>query len=265
MDELAICAIFRNEAPYIHEWLCFHAEIGVDRFYLYNNNSTDDTLAEIARFPEKQRIVVTDWPEVPGQISAYRDMMARNGNAALWCAFIDCDEFLVPRAGVAVKDVLYEYWPLCDALYVHWLMFGSSGQLARTPGLVTERFLRRGRFEFGPNMFGKTIIKLARAVEPLGPHVMVPQGRLINEMNLDLDREGKHPALRPSHRLLALHHYFTKSVEEWRTRRALGKADVEPHARHFRRPDEDFVHHDVNDVEDDMARIMMARARRRFS
>lgn len=264
MDELAICAIVKNEAPYIYEWLSFHRHVGIDRFFLFNNNSTDDTLAEIDRWPDRKRVVVIDWPHVPGQIAAYRYMLERYRDAALWCAFIDCDEFLCPRIEVSVKDLLYEFWPLCDAVYVHWLMFGSSGQLTHSPGLVTERFLRRGRSTFGPNMFGKTIVKLARAVAPHGPHVIVPQGRLVNEMNIDLEWHNANPGLPPSHRLLALNHYFTKSHEEWRMRRSLGKADIDPRHPEFRRREEELFHHDVNDVEDRTAVAIMAAARHRF-
>src|SRR5947209_4668609 len=38
---LAICAIFKDEAPYLAEWVTFHRLMGVDRFYLYDNRSTD--------------------------------------------------------------------------------------------------------------------------------------------------------------------------------------------------------------------------------
>ena len=34
---VAICAIFKNEEPYIKEWIEFHKIVGVDHFYLYNN------------------------------------------------------------------------------------------------------------------------------------------------------------------------------------------------------------------------------------
>ena len=39
---LAICAIFREEAPFLAEWIDFHRKVGVSHFYLYNNFSTDD-------------------------------------------------------------------------------------------------------------------------------------------------------------------------------------------------------------------------------
>src|SRR6185312_2800453 len=34
---LAACAIYRDEAEYLAEWLEFHRLVGFERFYLYNN------------------------------------------------------------------------------------------------------------------------------------------------------------------------------------------------------------------------------------
>jgi hypothetical protein len=39
---LSICAIFKDEAPYLQEWIEFHRLLGVEKFYLYNNNSRDN-------------------------------------------------------------------------------------------------------------------------------------------------------------------------------------------------------------------------------
>ncbi|MFM6204524.1 glycosyltransferase family 92 protein, partial [Planktothrix sp.] len=41
--KLSVCAIIKDEASYLIEWLEFHKLVGVERFYLYNNNSTDHT------------------------------------------------------------------------------------------------------------------------------------------------------------------------------------------------------------------------------
>lgn len=261
MADLAACAIVKNEGAYIYEWLSFHHVVGVERFFIYDNNSTDDTRAEIARWPLRDRVTVIDWPHVPGQLAAYHHMLAHHRDAATWCAFIDCDEFLCPRGPISVRDFLYEMSPLCDTLYVHWLMFGSSGQVARTPGPVTERFLRRGHADFGPNLIGKSITRLATGAVPSSPHVVRGPGRFVNEMNVALDTAATAPGLRPSHRFIALNHYFTKSLEEWRQRRALGMAD---HGPAFIRPEREFRHHDVNDVLDVTAANIMQQARRLF-
>lgn len=36
---LSICAIFKDEAPYLPEWIEFHRSVGVERFFLYDNSA----------------------------------------------------------------------------------------------------------------------------------------------------------------------------------------------------------------------------------
>ena len=39
---LAACTIYRDDAAYLAEWIEFHRLMGVERFFLYDNGSTDD-------------------------------------------------------------------------------------------------------------------------------------------------------------------------------------------------------------------------------
>ncbi|GAA5863552.1 hypothetical protein JCM8547_007283 [Rhodosporidiobolus lusitaniae] len=41
---IAICASIHNEGRFLTEWLLYNRAVGVDRFYLYDTGSTDDTL-----------------------------------------------------------------------------------------------------------------------------------------------------------------------------------------------------------------------------
>ena len=36
MTYLSICAVYRDEGPYLREWIEFHRLVGVERFYLYD-------------------------------------------------------------------------------------------------------------------------------------------------------------------------------------------------------------------------------------
>ena len=40
---LSIAAIMKNEKPYLKEWLEYHQLIGVEHFYLCDNDSNDGT------------------------------------------------------------------------------------------------------------------------------------------------------------------------------------------------------------------------------
>lgn len=41
---LSICAIMKDEGPYLVEWLEFHKLVGVEKFYLYDNSSNDNSM-----------------------------------------------------------------------------------------------------------------------------------------------------------------------------------------------------------------------------
>ncbi len=91
---LAVCAIFLDEAPYLAEWVSFHRIQGVERFYLYDNRSSDDWRSELRPEIEAGIVEVQHWPFVPGMLSAYEDCLRRHRDDARWIAFLDIDEFL---------------------------------------------------------------------------------------------------------------------------------------------------------------------------
>ena len=40
--DLAIFAVMKNEAPYVKEWLDYHLAAGVEHFYIFDNESSDN-------------------------------------------------------------------------------------------------------------------------------------------------------------------------------------------------------------------------------
>jgi hypothetical protein len=256
---LSICAIAKNEGNYIREWLSFHHAVGVERFFIYDNNSTDHMLEEIRNSPYAEDITVIPWPMIPGQLAAYHHMIANFREEAEWCAFIDCDEFLCPRTENSIPHILSSVPHGTNALYVYWLIFGSSGQIETDPAPVTQRFLRRAHDDFGPNNVGKSVVRLSAATRPNNPHVIQVVGRMITENGRELDQNGTGIFPPSTHNTIALNHYFTKSLAEWRSRRSQGKADKIQSDSDFIRDDREFALHDGNAVEDLTASNIMSQ------
>lgn len=125
---LVICAIFKNEVPYMREWIEYHLLVGVEHFYLYNNNSTDGYLDVLQPYVEKGVVTLTEWPETPGQITAYKHWYENFRWETTWCSFLDLDEFFVPYKHTDLKDWLkrFKNYPL---VLVYWKMFGTSGRM----------------------------------------------------------------------------------------------------------------------------------------
>lgn len=170
--QLAICAIFQNEAPYLPECIEFHRLVGLEHFFAYDNAS-DDHAAEVLE-PWRRAGLLTHipWPysfEEFAQSRAYNDCLQRFGADCRWLALIDIDEFLFAPGDTDLPTVLSEYEDF-PAVVVHWQVYGSSGHCSTPPGLVTENFLHRAPTQWVRNRRAKTILNPARTVRVLNPH-----------------------------------------------------------------------------------------------
>ena len=107
-----ICAIFKNEARYLREWIEFHLIQGFDHFYLYNNGSDDEYADVLQPYLSEGVVSLKDWdhPLLQGyshQIEAYRDCL-RSAHTR-WVAFIDVDEFLYAGNCDRFVDAMKQY------------------------------------------------------------------------------------------------------------------------------------------------------------
>ena len=118
MDKIAICAIFKDEAPYLLEWIAFHRMVGVDLFVLYDNGSTDGGTDLVRRSSFAHNVTIIEWNDQPRQISAYRHFHANYAKDFTWAAFIDLDEFITPVTGSSIRYILVRkvYEPYADIL-----------------------------------------------------------------------------------------------------------------------------------------------------
>lgn len=134
--DISACMIFRDEAPYLKEWIEFHRLVGIEHFYLYNNLSQDN-YKEVLRPYIKAGVVeliewnrescnVSDWDVI--QIAAYNHGFNRAKNETKWLAIIDSDEFLFPTHENNLSEFLkhYEKRKRFGGLLVNWVTFGTS-------------------------------------------------------------------------------------------------------------------------------------------
>ena len=122
---IVFCTIFKNEARFFKEWISYHNMIGVDHFYLYNNNSTDNYKEVLQPFVDKGIVTIIDWPQIPGQFTAYKHWYDNYRRDCNWCSFLDLDEFICPKYDYNIKSWLKKFskYPV---IKIDWLMFGTS-------------------------------------------------------------------------------------------------------------------------------------------
>ena len=139
--KISICGIFKNEAPYLKEWIEYHELIGVEHFYLYNNNSEDNFLEVLQPYIDRGLVTLTEWPYNHAQMEAYKHFYDTYRNETQWISFLDIDEFVCPRYKTSLMEWIHtkERYPV---LFINWRMFGTSGQTQHdSDRLVIEQYI----------------------------------------------------------------------------------------------------------------------------
>lgn len=164
--EFAIGSMFRNEAPYLKEWVEYHKMIGVDHFFLYNDKSTDNWEEVLAPYIEEGLIEVFYWPSKNKydhpiiQVNAFRNSIQRSHESHTpWVAFIDIDEFLLPMKEKTIVDCMNKHFSEASAVYVNWRCFGAGKDVIPSGDPLIFELTACSLKNHPKNCVGKTIIR----------------------------------------------------------------------------------------------------------
>lgn len=234
--------IAKNEGQYFKEWLDWHISKGVEKFYVYDNESTDQTREILQPYIEKG---IVDYKWFPGyrmQLAAYDHCLKHHRYESRWLAAIDMDEFIVPLKHQTIPQYLKEL-EQAPVVEINWLCYGSSHQKTKQPGGVMERFTRHSLPDHHFNRHIKSIFDPRRVYGMIGCHEVAR----INGKPLDADgNEVKIPWRRrdPVVDTIRINHYAVKSYEEFIEKQGRGRASGP--ARDV--PDQYFRLFDLNDL-----------------
>ncbi|NGX38742.1 MAG: hypothetical protein KR126chlam1_00052 [Chlamydiae bacterium] len=121
---LSACALFKDEAPYLREWLEYHKMLGVDHFYLYNNDSTDNYYEVLRPYIEEGVVTLVNWPTRAGKktdeepflyaltthVPAYENCSKwLSKDETKWLTFLSVDEYLLPLYASSLTALLEKY------------------------------------------------------------------------------------------------------------------------------------------------------------
>ena len=227
-SELAVCAIFKNE-PDIVEWINYHKIIGVQKFYLYDNESDADMCEILKPFIDSGLVVYHKIVGSVQQIPAYLDAVCRYRDKVKWIAFIDLDEYIVPIEKYSLTDFLKDYEKEVG-VGINWVMFDSNGYKNRPDKLVIEAYLRRGTVA---HSLIKSISKAAEISYISNPHFCFYKNSKL-AVNENFEKIGSQKTFfevknafvnPPSTVKIQVNHYQTKSEEDYLKKCATGFAD----------------------------------------
>jgi len=238
---LAICAIVKNEGRYFAEWIEYHQKMGTEKFYIYDNESDDNTREILKPFVENGLVEYVWFPGKHMQQPAYEDCLTRHRADARWIAFIDLDEFIVPMRHKSILEYLKDFENF-SAVEINWLCFGSGGAKTRMPGTVMERFRAHSWPEFILNRHVKSIVNPRCVATFVGAHEAARISGKTADSNGNIVRKNfmdRPPVLDK----IRINHYAIKSYEEFLEKRGRGRARRGP-----LRSDEFFNKYDRNEI-----------------
>lgn len=218
---LAICAIAKNEGSYFKEWIEWHAALGVEKFYVYDNESTDDTILVLKPFIDSGLVEYRIIAGRKVQTLAYDDCLVRHRYDVRWIAFIDLDEFIVPLTHTTIPQFLMDFHKFAS-IEINWQCFGSGGAKTRKPGLVMDRFMKHSLPDCPLNRHVKSIVNPRMALNFISSHhptllcrrATDTNGRSIKSYFFD-----RNPLLDK----IRINHYAVKSYEEFLQKKSRGR------------------------------------------
>jgi len=220
---LSAVVILKNEALYIEEWLEYHLLQGIQKFYIYDNESTDNLTQILQPYIEAGIIEYKYFPYKGKQVLAYNDILEKAKKETYWLATIDVDEFIVPIENKPIPEFLKDYEQYAG-VKINWLNYGSSGEMHWRKELVIERFKRHAKRDDIICCVVKTICN-PRAVFKMDVHEpFYYQFAVI--VNSDKNSLRRHYLdIEPVYDKIRINHYFTKSYDECLLKVEKGRVD----------------------------------------
>ena len=156
---LVFASNFKQENCYLQEWIEYHLIVGVDHFYLYDQDGSDEARELLAPY-EKEKLVTRHlWTHLDGtkydgptrfyQVNKNHLAFAHSArtyrDCAQWMMKIDIDEFLYPPPG---QDHLSAYLDSINrekikGIRIPRFNFGHNGHEKQPSGLVMEAYIKR--------------------------------------------------------------------------------------------------------------------------
>lgn len=260
---LSICSIFKNEHPFILEWLAYHRCLGIEHFYIADNSSTDGSKNLLIALSEIGIVKHFDYPSEDGiapQIGAYNTLLSKAETE--WLTFIDADEFLTPAN---YEENLNELNILLNdervsAIALNWAVYGSSYSIIPENALVIERLNKRANKEHSVNLHYKSIIRKKDTISAgKNPHHFILRNnkKYVKTTGYE-ESESNGLSKQVDWDKLRVNHYVIKSKAEFITKKAVrGRATTLE--KDLNRTINFFRSHDLNQIEENIPRWFINR------
>jgi hypothetical protein len=247
---ITFCAYVRNRAKLTLEWILWHRLLGVSRFIVFDDGSTDGLREALQPVVTLGFVTIVDAPSPP---YAFKGQPVKGGILAAYGA---CDEMVVQATGLGADSAYVGYIDsdefliferdVCLPKYVAGLIRGAKGRQAvgvafpwmevghngeHMDTSITQ--LARTEFAVGEHDPIGRVKCIVRAGAPMFMEtahapMLVPGNVIILPDGSTLNGPGWHSGVgkgSPAERKAHLAHYHTRSLASWLTRFLDGFAD----------------------------------------
>lgn len=220
---VAICCIVKDE-HYLPEWIDYHLKISVQQFFIYDNGSATPVDVTLKSYIENGFVTVEHIAGEVQQMIAYAKCLKKHGPSCKWIAFIDADEFIVPKTFTGnLGEFLVPFEPFAG-LGINWLMFGSNGHKEKpTPPQLESYTLRTPKTD-PVNTHIKSIVQ-PRFIKPevRSPHYFrYKRGKYSVNENFERFKGAFSPH---STNKIQLNHYWLRSESDFKEKLLRGRGD----------------------------------------
>lgn len=238
-SKVAVVAMVRDEKPFLDEWLVYHRFLGVDHFFVYDDEP-DLSMAEFLK-PHCQHVTVVPWFErhrhLPGrnkQTKAYTHALSNGLGSFEWVAYIDVDEFLLFKRHSSIQEFLSSLDRSVSSVSLNWMLFGHNGFHDDPAGLVTSALTRR---MFLPACQCKSISRCGDIARVESAHrVVLRRGRRVGATGGEFLERQVAPGTVD---VACVNHYQCRSFARWMSRFDRGVAADDPRGMF---PENDWKH-----------------------
>ncbi len=225
-NSICLVAILKNEEKFLDEWLVYHQLIGVDHFFLYDDNQT----LPLKNFltPHFKYVTVINWRESnagylreKSQIRAYNDACKKYIKGYEWVIFLDADEFIVLKEHVSLSEFLKGF-DNASSISLNWHLFGHNGFDVDPERLITTSMTRR---RLKPSLEVKTITRVEAIDSVDSAHFCnLKTGIRVDANNKFWGEELYAGKTDVAH----INHYYCRSFNRWMERVERGDVNYNP-------------------------------------
>ncbi len=207
--KIGICLIIKDENEYVDEWLSYYRKLGVDKFFIYDNNSSIPINIE----SEDVDVILWNNEKFGSQNQAYLDCCKKNEEFD-YIGFFDTDEFYMSNTMNIKEDLndMTNKFGDFSGFGIYWRMYGNPEPYFLERKSIDEYIYYYNNDHIKSFIDPKTINHFP---DPHFPHI---NGRYIDE----LGRNVISPIGHHTSETIWIKHIWSRSLSEFESKTKRG-------------------------------------------